>query len=412
MTKMAQRFIHRVLGKLVLVTGFLLLIPNVVSAIGISPALTFLENIPQNAEIERVIFISRGNPAQTERAKVTINGPVASYVVVPTGGIVTMPQGLNNTPVPLVIKTGTLPAGTYDATIDIVPVVEELAPGQGTGSRILAGVQGRLRFSVTTKALEKYTIRSGEFTAVEQGQSIGLSYQLVNEGNTDARPSAVAITLVDEKDPTRQYTGRVEGTSLDFVGAFSERTVTVPTELKPGVGVYRGTMTFYRADAPIFTKNNILVQVFPAGTLAQRGEITSINTDKEEYAQGESVKVVVTFANTGESAITGAAVVEIFQDTARLEVLKSEPTLIYSGKTNAFDLFYKPERGGRYHAEAAVVYGPHKTQSARAEFMVKQTSLLFVFLALGAVTVLVALVLLWRRKRARSSIQTLLPPST
>ncbi len=387
------------------------MLPTAASAIGISPALTFLENIPQNAEIKREVFISRGNPAQTEQAKVTIGGPVASYIITPTGGIVIMTQGQHNTPVPLLIKTGTLPAGTYDATIDIVPVVEELAPGKGTGSRIIAGVQGRIQFSVTTKAVEQYTIRSGGFLGSEEGQSLRVSYQLVNEGNTDARPSAITITLVDEKDPTRQYTGRIEGTSLEFVGAFSERTVTVATELKPGVGIYRGAMTFYRADVPIFTKDQILVQVFPAGTLAQRGEIQNITTDKQAYAQGESVKVTVTFTNTGESAITGAAVVEIFQDTARVEVLKSEPVTVYSGKTQLFELFFKPERGGRYRAEAAVVFGPQKTQSAQVEFMVQQTSLFFVFLALGIVTFLATALLLWRRKRARSPIQTLLPPS-
>lgn len=388
--------------------------PRPTFALGISPSEIEVLNIPQNAAVTKEIFVGRRNPKSDEKVKVTLNGPVAQYIVLPKGEIVTLPKGEQSTAIPFTIKSGTLGAGTYVVKITIVTIPEPVSAVEGgtAGSRIVTGAQGTIRFSVTTNAIEDFEINGVNIRETEEGQVIGFSYQLINRGNVDARPTKIEFTAADVEDPTNVYTETILKDALQPVKALSTERIDVLTKMQPKIGRYRTNFNFYNKEQVIFNYDLITMQIFPRGTLAQKAELIEFRSDKGEYKSGESIKLSAALKNTGQIGMTAALTTEIFQKDTRIELLKTEAPFVPMGETVLLESFFTPKQGGKYSAKAYASFGPYRSNELTAEFRVKELNVILLVILLVVISAAIAGLLWWlhQRKKRRMNNMAQQPP--
>ena len=397
------------LGFLWFLLGGIVLVPRQALALAISPSTVEVLNIPQNAAIAKNVFVGRRNPKNNERAKVTLEGPVAQYIELPKGEIMTLPQGEQSTAVPFIIKPGTLAAGTYEIKINIVTIPDPVSTGQsGTaGSRVVTGVQGTIRFSVTTDVIEDFEINTVNIQETEEGQVIGFSYQLVNRGNVDARPTKIEFTATDKNDPANSYAETILNNVLKPVKALTTERMDVVTHMQPKIGRYKTNFNFYNQEKMIFHYDQLAMQIFPRGTLAQKAELIEFRPDKTEYKSGESVKLSAALKNTGQIGISAALTTEIFQKDTRVELLKTEAPFVPMGETVLLENFFTPQKGGKYSAKAYASFGPYRSNELTAEFRVKQLNVILLVILLTVITAVLAGLLWWLHQRKKRRMNNL-----
>ncbi len=392
-----------------------LLAPFMAQAVGISPVLIEAKGLLQNSSVSRKIYLTRSNPAEEERGIAKVLGPAAKYIRLPNNGEMVLPKGMYNTAYEFFIEPGTLGKGDYTAQIQVAPMAAKGAAA-GSGSAILTGAQADIHFSVVTEAVESFEIGNPVVRETEEGQILDFTYQLNNKGNVDTRPSKIDVAIRDERDPKFAYAETIDGTSLKIVKALSADTDDVPTKATLAPGSYFMKLTFFGKDKVVFTSRDMRFQVYPRGTLAQMGELSSFATDKTEYEAGEIVGFKSEFKNTGKIGMTATLDISIYQGDKRLEVLSTDPVFIGAGKSAKFDKTYRPELSGDYRAVGSVAYGANKTEEAEALFTVKakiQTSYVLAGLVGLLIFLAIIVILIVRRKKKKTdSSPAAKPPVT
>lgn len=378
-------------------------------AVGVTPLQIIIPNVTSGSTVETELYISRGNASKEQVAYVTLSGEAASYIQTPQGNMLQLPVDEHNTAYRLIVNSGALAEGTYTARITVAvgdPKTTESGVQEGfvsAGTRVMTGAEASITFTVTNESVESYSIDAVEMQSSEENQPIGFIYRMNNVGNVDARPDRITFSAVDETDDTNRYEGEIAREDIPLVPAFTEKTVAVLTDANLPTGFYKTVVTFYDKEGEVvYTTDTNRLQIFPAGTLAQDGELTEFSGDKTTYRSGEVVGFTGTFDNTGTVGLKAAFVVEIFLNDVRVEVLKKEPVFVPPGKTATFTQEYKPTEGGSYRAVGSVEYGISTTEKKEVNFDVQTVSMLAVGIFLGVVTVLIAAALyLFERRHAR-----------
>ncbi len=369
----------------------LLVLPQTVFAIGISPSLILVENISQNSAVRKQVFFSRGNPAFDEEVKITVGGPLASYIEKTDGDTIVLPKGQKITPYNFTIKTGTLGAGTYEASIAVAQLPPTLKPDEEvTGATILTGAQAKIQFSVATSAVEKYEIKDVLTGETEEGQIIGFFFIMANQGNADARPSKIEFTATDTQDPDNVLSDVIAGDSIPPVKAFSEERVGIKTKVSLTQGTYALKFVFYNQESVIRTVERRM-QIWPRGTLAQKGELVSFSADKTLYQQGETAKFLGSFKNTGQTDLDAALIIEVFKGQNRIELLRKENVFVPLYQTVNFEQFFRIPGPGSYEAAGYVSFGPYKSNEQKVQFQIKELNIALVAAAIGVVAIFLAL---------------------
>lgn len=389
-------------------TSLFFALPIRTHATGISPALIEVENISPNATVERKVYVSRADAVSSQRYLFSVGGSAVQYLELPNDGIVQMESGQNQAEYAFLIKPGSLGTGTYEATIAVHPVVEEVIAGTGggSGSRIISGARADIRFTVTNEAIESYKITDVSMNDTEEEAAVGFSYLMTNDGNVDARPSKIDFSLTDEMDPTNTYQETILGEKLAFVPAFSEKRVDVLTGAALNAGLYKVGINFAdQKGEEIYSSTSIRLQVFPEGTLEQNGTLESVMTDKQQYQAGELVEITGSFKNTGKVGITAALTAELFLSDKRLDILKSDPLFVPANQTIDLDVTFRPQDGGEYRAKAYANYGPHKTGELETTFKVNKFDVMILIIFLAAVTVVLGgSVFYFHRRRQKNAL--------
>jgi hypothetical protein len=384
------------------------------AAVGLTPSEIVAKDLLSHSVVQRTFFLSRQNPFQDEYALVTVTGTASGYIKIPNNGTILLPKGINNTPMQFTIEPGSLSSGDYQATITVSPAPAGSTPNGGSsGSSILSGAQGTVRFSVTTKEIEKYRITSPIIRDTEEGQIISFNYTVQNEGNTDVRPTKVEFTATDTSDPKNTYTESFEGDILHIVKAMSSDTQTLTTKASLGIGSYNGHLLFTLRDGTQQEFKDIHFQILPKGTLAQAGELASLTTNKPSFLPGESVKLSALFKNTGKIGVLSTMTLEIRQGDKRIDVLSSDSVFVPVGSSYTFGKEYTPAAPGTYTAVATVTYGSHTTDAAQVDFTISapvaKTPSILIYLV---IFVFLIAFILWLILRRRRTVVNIAPPTT
>lgn len=372
---------YRFFGPVVLF-GFsiiVLILPQKIRALGLSPSSIEVQGVLSGSTVTKEFYIVRGHPDQDEVGKVMFHGPIAQYVHLGKGLPLRLPKGERISAVTIRIQPN-LPTGSYEVPFTIST---ETAPAlsstkgssQGlttTGSGVQIGINGTLRFSVTNETIEQYVIQAIDMNESEEDLPWGFSYKFINTGNVDARPTKIELTITDIRDPTNIYVETIGAERLEFVPAFSDKVINVLTNAHFKIGAYAVEAKFYQSSGAIVYEQQrpTTVQIWPRGTLAQKGDLEEFTTEKEHYEFGEPVKLSGRFRNIGEIALTGSWVVDIFRKNVRVEVLKNETGFIPKGAEVNFETFYQPTEAGPYRVVMYVRFGPFKTPERSVTFRV------------------------------------------
>ncbi|MBI4273015.1 hypothetical protein HY621_04155 [Candidatus Uhrbacteria bacterium] len=381
---------------------FSLLVPFNAHAIGLAPATLTVERLPKDFQYTGEVFISRGNPAQDTPVEISISGVAADYISLPRGMSLILPKGEKQVAIAVVISTKGLASGTYEAEIKVVEKPAEVNIQEGSsGSTLATGVLGAIRFEVVDEAIEDYKVGGLKVTGTEEQEIIGFSYQLSNKGNVSARPTKIDFTVVDDSDKRIVYTETISAVTLKPVSPLSDNWVEVMTGAHLGVGRYNATADFYKSEEK-FATYTYPFQVFPRGTLAQKGELLSVASDKYAYDQGESVKFSGVFQNQGTIGLVPQFFVEIFLDGKRIETLTAEAGFLPPGRDAEVAQFFSTKKGGSYRALAYVSYGPFKSKEFEISFTVKD-SFFLVLIAIGVLTFSLAFIffIVYNKRRKR-----------
>lgn len=400
--------LHSKLLGIVLALATIGISARAVYGLGLSPVDIIADDILPNSSVTKEFYISRGDASAEEIAVVTVEGTAAPYITLPLGSPVTLPAGEQAFVYPLVIEPGALASGTYVAKVTVAtgkPTAALTAGGEGSvsaGTNILTGAQLTLTFTITNQTLEQYTITSVEMASSEENQLVGFSYSMSNTGNVDTRPAKIEFTVVDELDPTNTYSETILGDRLTIVPAFTDQVVTVATKAQLVAGLYAIQLTFYNAAGEIVFMNDALrLQIFPEGTLAQKGELIEFATDKATYQVAEPVVLTASFKNTGTVGINASLVVEIMNDGTRLDILKNEPVFVPVGQTANMEQSFKPTEGGTYTAVGYVNYGIFTTDKTEANFTVEALSNISVAVFIGFILLAAGSITFWVYHRKR-----------
>ncbi|MBI4250223.1 hypothetical protein HY622_01395 [Candidatus Uhrbacteria bacterium] len=384
-----------------LVALFVFTVPSQLFALGISPSELILDKLPSDFEYKATVTISRGNPATSVDADITLTGPAAQYISLPKGTTVVLEKGVQQTPIPIVISTKSLATGVYEGTITATekpPASEETQQGVTT---LATGATAKIKFTVVDEKIETYAVEKIAIGETEENNIIGFSFYLSNKGNVSARPTKIILSYYDNITGELVYTEVIDASTLVPVSPFHDEWIQVKTNAKLPVGKYRITAEFYKGEELIGSLTQPF-QVFPAGTLAQKGTLVSLGTDKETYDAGESVKIDGTFRNVGEIGVIPELTVEIFKDDKRIEHLVSSGTFVPVGVQTNFSLYYDPKEAGLYRGQGYTTYGPFKTDTIEFTFTIK-SPMLFVAIGIAALTALLALIAWLVAKRKRRS---------
>lgn len=386
-----------------------LLTPLDARAMGISPVLFEANGLLANSSLSRTIYLTRSNPAEDEQGQVKVLGPAAAYIRLPNKGTVSMPKGQYNTPYEFFIEPGSLGKGDYVARIQVAPLVAQQG-NSASGSMILTGAQAEIHFSVTTDAIENFEIGNPVIGQTEEGQVLAFTYQLSNKGNVDTSPTKIDVAVRDENDPTFAYQETVDKGQLQLVKAQSSATTDVPTKAALAPGSYVMSLDFFHGDQSVFKSRDLRFQVYPRGTLAQKGELQTFGADKVTYASGEVVAFRGSFKNTGAVGMATTLEISIYQDDTRLEVLSTKEFFVAAGGEQVFEKTYRPETSGHYTAVGVASFGPQRTDELRSDFDVgSKVQAWIILVPFSLLLVLLAAVIIWFLRRRKKNSQE--PPN-
>jgi len=385
--------------------------PVVFAGLGISPGTVFLERLPQNFSKGAVFYISRGNPARDESIILSAKGPLASYISF-TKKEILLPKGQHNTPVTISVNTGSLATGWYETVISMVSAEATTKQTQGeSGQSITLGLEGKVRFYVTTEKIKEFSIKNLRVPDTEEDQIFGFSFDVDNTGNVDTRPSKVALRIIDNGSGQEIFTETFNEEQLPIVKALSGENITLSSQPQLNVGSYRAEVSVYEGENRIFQEERSFT-VYPPGTLLQSGELLELSIEKEKYQENEPVKISAMFKNTGKVVLFGSLALEIFLHDKRIDVIKSDRVAILAGDTFRFEQFYRPSKKGSYSIGAYVIFGPRKSNEKRGTFTVGETAPFLLVMVLLCITIFgaVFVILFYRKKLKRIILPQKNPP--
>lgn len=378
-----------------------LVIPTIVLAIGVNPGVIEVENLLQHSSVSRVINVSRSNPSEDMVAKATLSGPAAGAIRLTNNGLLKMPKGQNIVPYTFYIEPGTLGSGKYEVSIAF-SLMSAIPVAQKSGSQLVAGAKGDIRFNVITDQIEKFEIKNVVVQDSEESVPLTLTYLMVNQGNVDTKPSRIEVTLTDESDAQHTVSKIIAGEAIKDVKALSEENVILPLQTALEVGTYKTHVRFYKNDEMIHEASNLVVNIYPRGTLAQKGELESFQTDKPSYKKQELVTMMGTFKNTGSIGLNAELTINMFHGGERVDSLTVDPVFVPVGSSYTFEKTYRPSNAGTYRAVASSHFGINKTEDRVAEFSVPsdRISTLMVVGILILITILFGFILVKIVKRS------------
>ncbi len=398
------------LASLVIFTLSLLVWPVAAAqATGVSPGIIELNDLANGLKIEKSIQVSRGDDTGVAVFQVTAAGEGARYLELPTASI-TIPHGERSGIFSFFIHPQNAPNGTLEATLTFIKGVttETQAGVAGTITTALSvqeGAVAKIKFSITDKQIKQFLIVKAQTEQTEVGQKAILNFIFRNEGNVDAKPDKIVLSISEETDPSRVIIIELKAEDLPFVSPSKEQEFVIPLPQEIPQGKYFMKAEFYRGDDIIFTQDKMRLVVHPAGTLAQKLSTVSFTTNQVVALPGELIKLDAVVKNIGSVITKVIWFTEVKKDGKTLDLLRSDEKLVPMNQEAKFTLTFRPPAKGTHNFDGYASYGISETERHTITVTVGQNNLLSgsVWYSVGGIVVVLSLaglgLLLWRQKK-------------
>ncbi len=363
----------------------LFFLPNSALAnMGISPPTVQVDDILQNVPYVITVRVYREVYDKDQLILVTFDGTDARFLEGESQFF--MPSGMQYYEYELTILPKQAAVGEYSARVDFAPEKPDTEIVNGTGTAVRRGVSLILGFSVTGDELVDFAITNVEYFPVEEDGEVTTQFDVVNEGNVEWRPDSVVITIVDPVTGEVIGTETISGSQIDYLAPGESMTITQLLSLTLPTGNYIVTADFMFGGEVVYTESHDL-EVLPAGTLSQIGELTKLKASKEIYSVGEVSQLIGYFSNLGQVPYVGTMTVEIYDlgNNSLFQTVFSDQLSIDSEANVIFDATAVLDRAGDFRAVAFVDYGKKQSGTQQVTFKVESPSVLPVLPSLSAV---------------------------
>ena len=298
----------------ILISCFLFVAPASAGGIGVSPSHIELTEALRGGEYSRILSVINPGEEETEYA-LSAEGEAAGWI-----SFYAYAEGEATTPIErIAVPPGSrgrlyvkfsIPedAGNrpYQATIVVVTAPPEIGEEQESAEGSLGGVVARPNISVE--------IRKGD----ELVKSLSSSDQAV-------KPDAKEVIRVED-----ETAGMSDG------------------EYQAKIVVSLG--------GEVLTTKELSFKLLPVGTLSRDGKLVSLTTEGDAVAD-QVLKILATFANTGEIETPAQLVAEVYRDGALLGVEESRELLVLPKERTVLKAYLKLQEPGDYTIKGQVNYG-------------------------------------------------------
>ena len=342
----------RIIRLVFLVVFVVLLAANSLAvSIGVSPGRVRFENVLKNGYSERTVTIST-NSDEMLTVRLKPHGSLAEWMEIE--GNKTFFNVSKGSPQRIKIKARPpIDARTANYTGEIEIITEQVAGISGrAGSVIKASVLLSIELEVTGKEIVE--CRAGAFYIdnVEEGFQLGFGTTVINDGNVRLAP-LIGIEIWDQEQKNLILAREVKG---DEALPSTEIKMGRTLQNSLAVGQYWAELKVKECDA----KNLLTFSVVEKGAIVDNGELTQI-TNKPWAFTNETVQITAQFQNSGQRQVAAKLKGAIRLDDQIVQIVDTEEQIVPSGKATTFDLFFTPEKPGRYTFTGRVTYNKKLT---------------------------------------------------
>ena len=342
----------RIIRLVFLVVFVVLLAANSLAvSIGVSPGRVRFENVLKNGYSERTVTIST-NSDEMLTVRLKPQGSLAEWMEIE--GNKTFFNVSKGSPQRIKIKARPpIDARTANYTGEIEIITEQVAGISGrAGSVIKASVLLSIELEVTGKEIVE--CRAGAFYIdnVEEGFQLGFGTTVINDGNVRLAP-LIGIEIWDQEQKNLILAREVKG---DEALPSTEIKMGRTLQNSLAVGQYWAELKVKECDA----KNLLTFSVVEKGAIVDNGELTQI-TNKPWAFTNETVQITAQFQNSGQRQVAAKLKGAIRLDDQIVQIVDTEEQIVPSGKATTFDLFFTPEKPGRYTFTGRVTYNKKLT---------------------------------------------------
>lgn len=323
------------------------------SAMGLSPGEATVTNVLRGGYSERSFRVYNTDSVPVQM-KVEFRGPAKDWINVTPG--MTFEVGANKVAsITLNIQPPSdTPNGLYESVMTVTGTPAASAGG-GTVSRIATGVQARVAIEVVDKEVLSLAILETRVESIEYRQPLVISVRAKNMGNVRARPK-VSVAIIDASGKEVK-TAEDNGNEIQPTQT-KEFKVVIPTQ-DLETGRYTAKVSITMGGTSI-AENQLDFEILEKGALRRQGELVGIE-GPSWIKVGETAKVKAKFKNSGGVASDAKFTAEIYLDGNLVDTATSEELEVAPGETATLELFFKPDRPGRYALKGSVIYSKRRT---------------------------------------------------
>jgi len=340
--------------------------------VGVAPTRLELEQAMRGGEYDRTIVVM--NPGEEVAAyTLSASGDAGQWIRFYEDADSTVPMDRVSVPAnertTLVVRFA-IPddaaSGRYDATIAVVSVPPELGKGEA-GKGATGGAAVSVQASVAVEIEVTGTqILSGVVEGItaqdtEVNYPLRITVHFRNTGNVVANPEiSVAIfkdlILIDNYSFTDAKIKPNSGESIPVEWQTKGHS--------EGEYVARVTVSL---DGEVTATEDLAFQLLPVGTLTREGQLVSLSPEGEPVL-GRILKILATFANTGQIESPAKFVGEVYRDGVLIESIESQELLVLAKNRAVLASYFKVQEPGLYTIKGQVNFGGKVTRMEEVSF--------------------------------------------
>lgn len=231
-------------NKLLLVLALLLIVlPNFVFALGVSPSGIELHNIKSGSEVNRSVFLSRKDATKDTTIHFIVEKGGTYIHPVANSNDVVFPAGENRVEIPFVISAVDLTPGEYSGQVLFQDngLMKEL---KAIGANSAPSIHVSFSFSVTTDEMKEVSVSNilGKSSGFEK-DTFSVIVDSMNKGNIADLPVKIEAVFTNS---SKSYTYPMIPTSDALIPAFeSKRVEYLAAHLPPTSGRYKVAVNAY-----------------------------------------------------------------------------------------------------------------------------------------------------------------------
>jgi len=359
----------------------LLLTPTPSYAFGISPASIHVDNLLRGSKQTRTVRLLK-IPDEYDETLIIKAEPTSIDGKSITGPeFVTIPAGQRTAPYTLEIDGSRVANGAYQGAVIFSRAQSSQTQVNGTstktsvvnGAAIVSQTVIGIYYTVTGEEQLGYEFRDLFVQDTETILPLYLRYNMLNKGNVSWRPKGFYLSLTDELHPENPINLNISGDALPMVQPGEYSSILVEKTIPLTEGTYTAKMQFYdQNNKTIAELKSNKFAVFPPGTLALKGEMTALSSNKATYVPGENIKISAEFKNTGTIPTHAILITEIYgPENELIQINRTNETVVEKGETVLLNQFTTLEKPNDYTVSGHVEYGVKKTDTKKIAVTVR-----------------------------------------